>query len=273
MSSAATTDATQLEKLREWRASVFLSSAEAVFLSDETLVRYLRARGSVGAATDALRRTLLWRAEHCREAPACPACERDPGTHCFLGVGWTNAGLPVVYGSVPRAADYEPAGAVSHFAQTLEKIFSHAHSGPRFVWLFDLAGYTLRHAMLIRAALGYATTFSRHYPERLEAVVLLNPPPVWDVALSLVRPFLDARTLAKVRPVHARAPEALAAALTALELGLSADTIDWVAAVQRTAPVPRTLPLPLPPGAEGLRLAELGSAPATADAWVAASVG
>ena len=245
-----------LERLRSWRASLILSPPELSFLSDETLLRYLRARGGFRSTCEALQRSLLWRNQHCLQPPACSMCEADWGSHCFLGIGWTASRCPVVYGSVPRASNYEPVGAVNHFAQTLERIFSHPNSAPRFVWLFDMAGYTMRHAMLVRVALGYATTFSRHYPERLEAVVLLNPTPMWDIALSLVRPFLDARTLAKVKPVHALGPEALTAALAGLGLGLSAETLEWVAATQPGPPVPRSLPLPLPPGTTGLRLVE-----------------
>lgn len=257
---ARPTESASLDALRSWRASLIASPAEAAFLTDETLARYLRARGTVAAASDALRKSLLWRAENCTAAPACATCEGNWGAHCFLGIGWTASGFPIVYGSVPRAASYEPVAAVAHFAQSLEKVFTHPSSGPRFVWLFDMAGYTFRHAMLVRVALGYAMTFSRHYPERLEAVCLLNPPAVWDVALSLVRPFLDARTLAKVRPVHAQGPDALAAALAGLGLGLQPDTLAWVADTQRGAPVPLSLPLPMPPGTEGLRLVEPSAA-------------
>jgi hypothetical protein len=248
-----------LAELRSWRDSEsHLSPADSLFLSDHTLQRYLRARGSVKNATDSLKRTMLWRAEHCSTIPACAMCERDSGSHCFLGIGWTASRCPVVYGSVPRAANYETTEAVNHFAQTLEKIFVHPASAQTFIWIFDMAGYSLRHAMLVRTALGHAHTFSQHYPERLEAVILLNPTAIWDIALRIVGPLIDSRTFAKIRPVHAEGPEALSAALRGLDLGLSDVTLAWIEETQRLAPIPRTLPLPLPPGTEGLRLVEPG---------------
>lgn len=61
-------------------------------------------------------------------------------------------------------------------------------AGKRFVWLFDMAGYGLRHATLIRIALGYARTFSHHYPETLEAAVLVSDIPACLPPLSPSRP-------------------------------------------------------------------------------------
>jgi hypothetical protein len=73
--------------------------------------------------------------------------------------------------------------------------------------------------------------------------------------LAVVRPFLDARTQAKIRTVHALSPEAVAAGLAAQDLGLSQETLSWIEAVQRTAPAPRTLPV-LPADSTGLRLSD-----------------
>jgi hypothetical protein len=148
----STTSAAELADLRAWRAASAsrLSPPEITFLSDATLLRYLRARGSVKKACAALNNTLQWRLDHCSRPPTCAMCESDWGAHCFMGVGWSASRFPVVYGSVPRAANYDPEPAVHHFAQTLEKVFAHDRSGERFIWIFDMKGYTMRHVSYLR---------------------------------------------------------------------------------------------------------------------------
>jgi hypothetical protein len=263
------------------------AAAAAAFLTDDVLRRYLTARGSPTAAVKALEATVAWRAGMSRECAGCAAAAGSgaPPPHCFLGLGFAAGGRPVVYGSVPRAQDYTPAAAVAHFVAVLETVLSVAppggagdapgpvgrgpapepaaaglglglgpRPGARLVWLFDMTGFGVRHALLIRCALGYASTFSAHYPESLHAAVLLNPPPPVAAMLAAVAPLLDDRTRGKIRTVRGATPGALRDALAAEPgLGLPADVLAWVAAAAATAPVPGTLPPP-PAGAAVMAL-------------------
>lgn len=41
-------------------------------------------------------------------------------------------------------------------------------------------------------------TFSDQMPERMGAILLLNPPRLFDVLLAAIRPFVNAKTMSKV---------------------------------------------------------------------------
>jgi hypothetical protein len=59
----------------------------------------------------------------------------------------------------------------------------------------------------------FLSTFAAHLPERLGAAILVNPPGLFDILLAVVRPFIDARTMGKVkiiRPTQGRLAEELA---------------------------------------------------------------
>ena len=133
-------------------------------------------------------------------------------------------------------------------------------AGTRWTWLVDFRGFGLAHAMQARTAAATLSAFSAHMPERLEAVVLLSPPGLFDALLAVLRPMLDARTAAKVHVVR---PAGTGAALRAdLQARLAphgvahAPVLDWLAAVLEMEPVPGNLPDTAPLGdlAQALRL-------------------
>ena len=238
------------------RASLSDEDASDPWLTDETLMRYIVARrGKIDAAKKMLQSTLAWRKKTFTFAgPVCELCCKEWTTHCFLPIGLSQEGCPVLFGSVPRnnfEFDNDPDLAVKHFAHTLEKVFSVPSSAAQFIWIFDFAGYGLSHAMMIKASLGYASVFSNHFPERLFRVVLLNPPAVFGMCLSMVTPFLDERTHAKIVTLHT-SPEQVREKLGA-KLRLKEHTLQWLEAALKTAPKPGTLP-PLPPDSAELQL-------------------
>ena len=48
-------------------------------------------------------------------------------------------------------------------------------------------------------ATSFLSTFSAHLPERLGCAILVNPPSLFDILLAVMRPFIDARTMGKVK--------------------------------------------------------------------------
>jgi hypothetical protein len=244
----------QLEELREWRAGVeaTLSQRGRHFLmNDATLQRYLRARnGNVVAARDNLLSSLQWRETHLAPPLHCPDCHAAPHAHCFFPIGWTRTGRPILYGNPPRARLSDVAPTVRHVTHTLEHCWTLPRSAEQWIWLTDFSGFGLSHALQARLGIEFASVFSQQFPERLGAILLVNPPTVFNMMLSAIRPFADGRTMDKVVVVNGDVP-AVAARLQA-EFGFEPHTVEWVSKVLTMHPTPGNLP-PLPP--EGIEMA------------------
>jgi hypothetical protein len=178
--------------LQAWRDSSGLEDLSRQFCTDDTLMRYHLARdGDFEASRHMLMQSIEWRRIHCADAPKCDSCASDFKSHCFFPIGWTSDGWPIIYSCVPRAACYKVDETVNHVVQTLEKSFAHTQSSDKWLWLVDFNGFGLSHAMHTKLGIGFARTFSAHFPERLGRLVLINPPRVFDLLLGAVRPFCD----------------------------------------------------------------------------------
>ena len=198
-----------LEQLASFRARVdrpALTDAQRRFLSDATLLRYLRARdGDADQSYDMLRATLEWRAEHmdhldCSAAIAtipCAACAADPASHCFFSVGTDDRGWPVVYACAGRSTSKQVESNVLHTALEIERLFDGNRGSGKYVWLLDFSGMSFRDVGVRMAQKGLGL-FVNHYPERLGEIVLYNPPALFAVLYKAVLPILDAVTKEKI---------------------------------------------------------------------------
>ena len=195
-----------------------LAGADArAFLTRATLTRYATARnGDFEAALANLHATLAWRVEHVPATLSCPACAADAQSHCFFTVGVEPHGRRVVvYACAAKARMNEKDVTVQHMVHTLEHAWRATDAlqlAPTWVWCVDFAGFSLWHAMQGSTSNGALSAFGAHMPERLGAVLLVNPPGVFDILLAVVRPFVDARTMGKVHIVRGD-ERAIAAAL------------------------------------------------------------
>jgi len=79
-------------------------------------------------------------------------------------------------------------------------------SAEQIAVIVDFSALTLRTAPSRRAALRALRLLQAHYPERLGAAVVINPPQLFSLFYNAIRPFLDARTAAKVHLLAARDP-------------------------------------------------------------------
>jgi len=64
--------------------------------------------------------------------------------------------------------------------------------------MFDLAGWKLSHALHLRKVHTLVQTLQDHYPERLQAALLLRAPMIFSSAWALIKPVIDPVTAAKV---------------------------------------------------------------------------
>lgn len=166
----------------------------------------------------------------------------------------------VVYSCQCRAADSGVEAQIAHVVATAEQLFfgggldaALAAAGVnvaageeeidhRFTWLVDFSGFGLSQALQGRVGISTIGTLSKHFPERLHSLVLINAPGVFDLFIGAVRPFVDARTLSKVKTVHAKPGEELIARLMAPDLALTREAAEFVSAANAMKGVPGNLP-------------------------------
>jgi len=204
----ALVDPTLLTALTEWRDSYLASGSEIpeetrLFLAEpSTLRRYLFARKSVDAARKSILETAAWRKGFIQRPLGCPACTRDPKSHCFLPLGLSTVHRrPILYSTQARAADSSDA-QLHHVFHVLEHALAAPGAASSFTWIVSFEGFGFFHALQGRVGISAASLLSAHLPERLGKMLLLNPPGVFDVLLAAIRPFADARTMSKVEVVR-----------------------------------------------------------------------
>ena len=86
----------------------------------------------------------------------------------------------------------------------------------------------------------FLSQFQAHLPERLGLALLINPPWVFDLLLGVMRPFIDARTMSKVKILRP-AEGALADELKPYGVTDPAQ-LQWLSEVFRMEAVPGNMP-------------------------------
>lgn len=130
----------------------------------------------------------------------------------------------------------------------------HAHqrpcSGEQWVWVVDFRGFGFTHAMQARLGISFAKVFADHFPERLKALCMINPPTVFQLLLSAIKPFADERTMSKVQVLSGTDAEVCK---QLGERGMSSESVEWMRKVLAMDPVPGSLP-PLPASTKKMQL-------------------
>lgn len=220
-----------------------------------TRQRYLSAHyNDAKAALKGIQDTVAWRASAIVDGFSCALCAQKPGAHCFISLGQDSEGAAIIYGCPARAASGgEVALTVAHCVNCLEKQWGAAPAAPQtWVWVVDFRGFGISHSLQARLGISFATIFKAHFPERLKAILLLNPPSLFKLLVAAIGAIADARTLAKLKVVEAPGPEELCAKLRDLKIE-NAEVLSWLQQAFTDPPVPGTLP-PLPPHVQHLQV-------------------
>lgn len=110
------------------------SQDDADFVTERTLERYLVARNwDVHGAIKTLTASLEWRRAHVHRPLRCEHCERDPGNHCIVPLGWSTERHPIVWGCPARGKNSDGPAAVNHIVAALEHVFSLPQSADQWV--------------------------------------------------------------------------------------------------------------------------------------------
>lgn len=244
-----------MANFKKWRSENSDEAARAV--SDGCLKRYLIARrNKLNDATQMLLNTLDWQKQALAEPLCCEACDSDATSHCFWPVGSCRDQSIGIYGCPPRASQTAVEPTVKHVQHYLEHAYRTAEkkglAAPgeaRWTWLVDFNGFGMTHAMQARLGISFAQLFSQHHPERLQRLILFNPPTVFSILLAAIQPFADARTLSKVVTIRG-SPGEMEAQLVSMQV-FEQDTpaLRWLTQTLAMKATPGNLP-PLPEGAE-----------------------
>ena len=101
--------------------------------------------------------------------------------------------------------------------------------------------------MQVSLGIALGTAFRDHFPERLEAFILINPPILFKVLLGALGAIADARTMSKLQTVVAPTPRDACATLRE-RFGIEDEAVQaWLLEAFSTPPVPGTLPVPPEP--------------------------
>ena len=168
----------------------------------DTAERFLRAdKGDLDKARKRLQRTLRWRDETKPGALRCERCfEGDFMSHYMQQIGFDAYGRAVVYSDIGLALDGRPASNVEHCVQVLELLekFLPKYPYDQYIWVCDFHKFGTSN-MNPTMAMKCLSLFARSYPERLEMMIFVEAPKLFNGLYRLLTSFVDPVTVQKLR--------------------------------------------------------------------------
>jgi hypothetical protein len=180
-----------------------LDEATRAWCDRSTAERFLRAdKGDLGKATKRLRTTLKWRATYRPDLNArCPKCfGRDLRSHYMQQVGFDVNGRALVYSDIGLAMDSKASSNVEHCVQVLELMekFLPAYPYDQYIWVCDFHKFSAGN-MNPSVAYKCLSLFARSYPERLEMMIFVEAPKMFNSLYKMLTSFVDPVTVQKLR--------------------------------------------------------------------------
>jgi hypothetical protein len=236
MTHARHFDALDARDVREVLASVedvVATRADArAWCTYATAERFLRAdKGDVKAAKKRLRTTMEWRVQAKPERSCCTKCfGKSLGSHYMQHVGFDKRGRALVYSDIGLAMDRRPASNVEHCVQVLELLekFLPPYPNDQYIWVCDFHKFGVGN---MNPSLAYKclSLFARSYPERLELMVFVEAPKIFNGLYKTLTAFIDSTTVQKLR--FAKGPEGKGGGVAlegVLRKHLNDETTDWL---------------------------------------------
>ena len=169
---------------------------------DETVERFLRAdKGDLKKAKKRLTKTLAWRHEKKPGKSRCAGCfEKSFRSHYMQQIGYDVCGRAVVYSDIGLALDHKASSNVEHCVQVLELLesFLPAYPYDQYVWICDFHKFGAGN-MSPSVATKCLSLFARSYPERLEMMVFVEAPKIFNGLYRMLTAFVDPVTVQKLR--------------------------------------------------------------------------
>ncbi|KAJ1668896.1 hypothetical protein EV178_000160 [Coemansia sp. RSA 1646] len=179
------------------------------WLTDECIARYVRARKGVYEDTKkALRKTIEWRASTRPHALRPDVVEIENRTGKMYLNGFDKFSRPVIYMYNHKQNTKEADNQIRWVIYTLEMCIRHMRPGVEKVTLaIDATHWGFSNSVSIGTAKKFLEILANHYPERLGRAVIFMPPRFFVAFYTLVSPFIDPVTKAKVAFVNPNAAD------------------------------------------------------------------
>ena len=196
-------DLTQIPEEEKVALAALREDASLAGATDEMCVRFLRARDlDVKKATAMLAKHLVWRQEWKPEGITTDQLRNSLPSGCWRFAGFAKQGQPVmsVRTELWNPQDYDLTEYIRYLSWfLLQSERQHKAGVSRNVVVFDLAGWKLSHVTYLSYIKQLAGLNQDHNPERLDKAFLVNVPWIFNAAWAVIRPWLDAKTAAKVQ--------------------------------------------------------------------------
>jgi len=117
----------------------------------------------------------------------CPLCKILPSSHSLTKISEKN-GI-IYYYTCPAQAIlyYDVKGIINHYDGVLSEI----PENREWIWIFDSAGFGLKHAMQTSVAVELAKLISNKFSKNLKKIIIINPTFYITMTHKLVIPFLS----------------------------------------------------------------------------------
>lgn len=172
---------------------------------DWALYRYCVARKfDVEKTVQMACKSAEWLTSYGPAARRCRLCETDPASHLLTFVGWDNKHRPVMYSSFKYGRDRSNAEtATEHSVEALQHAVSLMPVGvEQLIIVTDFVGFSYITDGNPKVSSSFIGILQDHFPERLAAQILIDPPTMFWVLWKVLQPFIDVRTKEKVLFVY-----------------------------------------------------------------------
>lgn len=182
-------------------------------MNDKTFSRYLRARSyDIHKATELLENTLIWRKDFgLKEMQDWTVISTENSTGKMYVRGKDKEGRPLIIMRPKYENTNDHDGNMKHLVYNLERAVAcmvDTAADDKVTLLIDYDGYSLRNAPPLKTSMETLRVLQDHYPERLNKIFMIRPPWIFYAAFSLVSPFIDPVTAAKIVMLQASAEDA-----------------------------------------------------------------
>ena len=177
-----------------------LHSTDNFLQEDATFQRFLRARDmDVGKATEMLKSCLTWRRSYKPHLVTAVDIKDILSLGTVFVSGTCRNGRPVLYMTPGAQNPYSAATRVQLMVFLMEQTMNDGHE--KLTWIFDFSqmGKRAKDEESSKTRQEVIKILQEYYPERLGLLLLVNTPWYFRVIATLVWPFIDKRTRAKIR--------------------------------------------------------------------------